>query len=194
MIYTFHIAPPSSISMLSWISLALVPVAVLVFIIGFLERKGIHLSFVNMPSFLGPKGRFWLSIIIGVVLLILSGYLFFSLSNAGGTEVIVSEKGLQIKDVSYGKFIPRSSLIISKARIVDLNVEKGYRPSLRIWGTSLPGYSAGWFTLRDGEKALVFLCNHTKVVYIPTKDGYSLLLDMQNPEGFLRVLKSELGT
>ncbi len=192
--YVFHITPPpSSIQMLSWISLALVPVAILLFIIGFLERKGIHLPFVNMPSSLGPRGRFWLSIAIGLILLILSGYLYLSISPSAGTEVIVRKDGLQIRDIAYGKFIPKDSLIISKARIIDLNAEKGYRPSIRDWGTSLPGYSAGWFTLQNGEKALVFLCNHTRIVYIPTKEGYSILLDLANPDKFLEVLKKELG-
>ena len=50
----------------------------------------------------------------------------------------------------------------------------------------LPGYSEGWFRLVNGEKALLFVTDRSRVVYIPTKDGYSILLSTSKPEELLK--------
>ena len=57
-------------------------------------------------------------------------------------------------------------------------------------GTGLPGYQAGWFRLRNGEKALLYLTDRARAVYIPTTAGYSLLLSPADPDGFLSQLRS----
>ena len=60
-------------------------------------------------------------------------------------------------------------------------------------GTALGGYSAGWFRLRSGEKALLYLTDRRRVVYIPTLDGYSLLLSQGEPRRFLDALHDATG-
>ena len=62
--------------------------------------------------------------------------------------------------------------------------------SWRRMGTGLPGYQAGWFRLRNGEKALLYLTDRARAVYIPTTAGYSLLLSPADPDGFLSQLRS----
>jgi hypothetical protein len=57
-------------------------------------------------------------------------------------------------------------------------------------GTGLPGYQAGWFRLRNGEKALVYLTDRRRAVYVPTTAGYDVLLSPEDPDGFLRALAS----
>jgi hypothetical protein len=61
-------------------------------------------------------------------------------------------------------------------------------------GTGLPGYQAGWFRLRNGEKALLDLTDRRRAVYIPTGAGYSLLLSPADPDGFLSRLRAVLGS
>lgn len=56
-------------------------------------------------------------------------------------------------------------------------------------GTGLPGYRAGWFRLRNGEKALLYVTDGSRAVYIPTNRGYSLLLSSQNPERLVNRLR-----
>jgi hypothetical protein len=60
-------------------------------------------------------------------------------------------------------------------------------------GTGLPGYAAGWFKLANGEKALVYVTTQSEVVYIPTTEGYSLLLSVTEPDRFLARLGSTEG-
>jgi hypothetical protein len=56
---------------------------------------------------------------------------------------------------------------------------------MRTMGTSMPGYRAGWFRLRNGEKALLYLTDWSRVVYVPTTAGYGLLLSPSEPDQFL---------
>ena len=46
-----------------------------------------------------------------------------------------------------------------------------------------------FFTLQNGEKALVYLTKRHDVVYVPTSDGYSLLLSVEEPEAFVERLQ-----
>jgi hypothetical protein len=72
---------------------------------------------------------------------------------------------------------------------VNFETEQGLRPKWRTLGTGLPGYQAGWFRLRDGQKALVYLTDRSRAVYVPTTEGYGLLLSPEYPDRFLAALK-----
>ena len=56
-------------------------------------------------------------------------------------------------------------------------------------GTGLPGYLAGWFKLQNGEKALLYVTYTSSVVRIPTRNGYQVLLSVQDPHRFLEALE-----
>jgi hypothetical protein len=49
--------------------------------------------------------------------------------------------------------------------------------------------SAGWFRLRNGKNALLYVTDRRRTVYVPTTKGYSVLLTPQEPERFLARLK-----
>ena len=57
-------------------------------------------------------------------------------------------------------------------------------------GTSFSGYQAGWFRLRNGDSALLYLTDRQKAVYVPTIDGYGVLLSPSEPETFLSALNA----
>ena len=71
---------------------------------------------------------------------------------------------------------------------MDLTESREYQPRWRTFGTGLPGYRAGWFRLRNREKALLYVTDGSRVVYIPTRDNYSVLLSVAEPERFLQAL------
>jgi hypothetical protein len=56
-------------------------------------------------------------------------------------------------------------------------------------GTGLPGYRAGWFRLKNGERALVYLTDDRRAVYVPTTAGYSVLVSPGEPDQFLAALR-----
>lgn len=112
-------------------------------------------------------------------------FVYFGYS-ARNTKFVISEQGLRIKGCLYGRSIPKDSLITEDIQIVNLLHNDTYRPRIRTNGVGLPGYLEGWFRLKNREKALLFLTNRAQVVYIPTKDGYSVMLSVAEPKVFLR--------
>ena len=120
-------------------------------------------------------------------LLCLFGYLAYSSRH---TRFEISPEGLSISGGLHGRTISAESLIVEEATRVDLSGDSEYRLRTRTNGTGLPGFQAGWFRLQNGEKALVFVTDLERVVYIPTKEGYSVLLSVVAPEGFLEALAS----
>ncbi|AFY79175.1 hypothetical protein Ple7327_4033 [Pleurocapsa sp. PCC 7327] len=109
------------------------------------------------------------------ILLLVTIYLGYS---SCYTQFELSEEGLRIKGDLHGRKIPISSLVVDEARKIDLNNLPQYQPKWRTNGTAVPGYRAGWFKLRNGEKAFMFVTETTDVVYLPTREGYSVL-DLQ---------------
>ena len=121
---------------------------------------------------------------ISILLILLLGFFAFIGYSVRNTKFEVSEQGLQIKGSLYGRFIPKENLVDEEVKIINLNRQKEYQPKLRTNGIGLPGYSEGWFKLKNNEKALLFVTDYSKVVYIPTDQGYSVLLSVSNPEEF----------
>jgi len=93
----------------------------------------------------------------------------------------VEPDGLRIHAALYGRYIPWSSVAWDRARLVDRRSEKDLRPTLRTNGIGLPGYLAGWFRLRSGEKALLFLSGKGEAVYLPTTEGFAVMLSAREP-------------
>lgn len=128
------------------------------------------------------------------VSLILIGVLAMLLINALGRRATfeVSNEGLRLRGDFYGRMIPAENLRASEARRVDFTVSPELRPGIRTLGTGLPGYQAGWFRLRNGSRALVYLTDRTKAVIIPTTLGYDVLLSPDQPDEFVSALRAAL--
>ncbi len=126
--------------------------------------------------------------IIMIPLILIMGLVAYSARN---TRFEVNDEGLRIKGAIYGRFIPKESIIIEDSRIVNLNVERELKPIWRTNGIGLPGYNEGWFKLANGERALLFVTDRFNIVYVPTTEGYSVLLSTVYPEEFLESLTEE---
>jgi hypothetical protein len=133
------------------------------------------------PAGNGTYTFIWVfSLVIGLILVGLIG-LFVSIGyQARHAAFTVSEQGLKIGPGLYSRFIPREKIDREGVRVIDLNVETGYQPKWRTNGAGMPGYDAGWFRLKNKEKALVFLTDRSSVVYIPTSENYSVLLSARD--------------
>jgi len=120
-------------------------------------------------------------------------YLLGSIAYASrNTRLELSPDGLTIRGGVYGRTIPAASLIAQEAKRVDLSGDSEYRLRIRTNGAALPGYQAGWFRLGNREKALVFVTDRDRVVYVPTSQGYAILLSVAQPEEFLAALTRTL--
>ena len=83
----------------------------------------------------------------------------------------------------YGKNIKRELIIKESIKIINLDEKSDYIPILRTNGIGFPGYSEGWFRLKNREKALVLIRGKTKkAIYIQTRKNFSIILGSENPE------------
>ena len=125
-----------------------------------------------------------------VILLLATTVVLATVRGAHVSRFELSDAGLRLRGDLYGRMIPADSLRGGAARIIDLSSSPELQPRWRTMGTALPGYRSGWFRLRNGEKALVYLTETRRTVYVPTRKGYSVLLTPQQPERFLERLRS----
>jgi hypothetical protein len=105
----------------------------------------------------------------------------------------VSSAGIRIRGDLYGRLIPTEALILEQALIVDMTRDKDLQLKWRTNGAGLPGYASGWFRLANGEKALAFITDRTRVAYIPTTKGYSVVLSVAHPDELIAALRGMVG-
>lgn len=148
-------------------------------------------SFSIAPAGAGPL------VMLAVIAVVLAG-----VAGGVGRSVIasrmarfeVTNRGLDLRGDWYGREIPRASIRGDEARVVDLRQERDLQPVSRRFGTGLPGYASGWFRLRNGERALVYLTDQRRAVFVPTDLGYSVLLSPNDPEGLVSALRQSTGS
>jgi hypothetical protein len=122
------------------------------------------------------------------MMLLASGGILFALNRRA---LLLTDKELIVRAGFYGRALPRSSLQIDAALEVSLVERRDLGPLWRTNGISLPGFKAGWFRLRNREKALVLLTDPFRVTYLPTSEGYALLI---STNALLAALRESAGT
>ena len=132
---------------------------------------------------------------IGVFAVLMLVMLCLSLVIAYSSQQVkfeINEQQLSITGDLYGRTIPLTSLVIDKAKVIKLEKSSPYQPRWRTNGIGLPGYQSGWFKLKNGEKALLFVTEYNQVVYLPTVEGYSLLISVKQPRELLNTINNNL--
>jgi hypothetical protein len=142
--------------------------------------------FAIVPASSGPL---WFAIILGIVLLglwALGGYIVYSSRHV---TFEIADQHLRIRGDLYGRRLPLNSLILDQAEVVDLTARRELQFRWRTNGVSVPGYNSGWFRLRNRTKSLAFVTDRRQVVVIPTREGYTLLMSVAQPQEFLVKLR-----
>jgi hypothetical protein len=109
------------------------------------------------------------------------------------SRVTIEADRLRLTGDLWGRSLPLAALDLERAQILDLSRAREQRPVGRRLGTGLPGYASGWFRLANGEKALLYLTDWRRVAYLPTTEGYSLLLSVEDPQALLAALARRVG-
>jgi hypothetical protein len=131
---------------------------------------------------------YWVFALVPVLLVGLAGFLAWAAWSTRGVTLEVTPDEVVVHGGVYGRAIARGSLDVDKARVLEQLGGSELRPVARTNGLGLPNFRSGWFRLANGEKALLFVSSE-RVVYVPTRDGYSLVVSPADPEGFLAALK-----
>ena len=134
-----------------------------------------------------PKPLWFLGGII-LLLLTLVGLFSYIAYSSRTIQFEITKEGINIRGGLYQRLIPADSIIIAELKQIDIGKESPYKPVRRTNGIGLPGYASGWFKLRNGDKALLFVTDPSRVVYIATREGYSVLLSVQETERFLQLI------
>jgi hypothetical protein len=145
-------------------------------------------EFVIAPA--ASRAMWLLMLVPGVVLCLVVGVLGSAMLSARNAIFEVSPAGLRLRGDVYGRLIPVEQLRGAAATRVDLKAMPELTPARRTFGTGLPGYRSGWFRLRNGEQALLYLTDEARAVYVPTTAGYSVLLSPRDPDQFVAALHS----
>ncbi len=135
----------------------------------------------------------WVLAAIGTMLVVFLLPLGFFAYSSRATRFEVSPAGLAVQGTLYGRTLPWSSLLPEQARIVNLDQSFDLQPTLRTNGVGLPGYQAGWFRLRQGGTGLLFVTDRSQVVALPTREGFTLLLSVSQPQAFVDALQRAAG-
>jgi len=121
-----------------------------------------------------------------LVILLATAMILRSLNRAG---VYVDQGELVIRPGIGSKRIALSALRAHGLSIVNLNEPTELKPVLKLWGTSLPGFAGGRFRLRNGETAICLLLDRTRVSYLRSDDGMTVLLSLKEPEQLRALLQ-----
>lgn len=116
-------------------------------------------------------------------------YFAYQACSMNNIKFEITPQGLRIRAAMYGRFIPSSALRRDEAKVLDLTTEVDHRPKMRTNGVCLPGYCTGWYRLRNSEKALMFVTDRTNVVYVPTSEGFSILMSVRDADEFVKELR-----
>ena len=141
----------------------------------------------SFPIAEAGRGPYWILLPVALILLGVAALIGFTLWGARTTRFELSAEGLRLRGDLYGRLIPRQQLDVSGAHRLGPE-DTALLPKLRTLGTGLPGYQAGWFRLGNGQKALVYLTDRSRAVYLPTRAGYSVLLSPADPDAFIGAL------
>lgn len=142
--------------------------------------------FPIIPAGSGPVWFF-----VGISALLLAMILLFSWVawSTQHSRVEIAPEGLRLVGDLWGRHIPGAALNIEQARPVNLDEERSLRPVSRRMGTGLGGFASGWFRLANGDKALIYLTDRRRVALVPTTRGYVVMVSVEDPERFVRVLR-----
>ena len=146
------------------------------------------LVFPLIPAAVKATWFFAAIICVLMVPLLLLAWLAWSTQHARFT---VSPQGLRLQGDLWGRQIPLSVLKLDEAVVTNLHQDVAHQPKRRTMGSALPGYSAGWFELRNGSKGLLYVTDRSRVARLPTSEGYTALLSVPEPQQLIDALRAQ---
>ena len=124
-----------------------------------------------------------------VVLAVLGGIFVLLLMMMRRHRLVLDANGLEVTTSFYRRRLPWPELKVGDARIVSLDERPELKPTLRSNALRVPGFSSGWFRSRSLGKLLVATAGGDRLLWLPTTQGYDLLLQPRNPQAALQRIR-----
>lgn len=127
---------------------------------------------------------------VGVVAI--SVVAFVLLYAPGPTPYTLTTDSLAIRDRFYPVTVNAADVDVERMRVVDFEMEPGWRPTMRTNGFGTRHYHSGWFRLANGKKVRMYRADGRRLVLLPARGGApEVLLEVSDPDQFVREVRSK---
>jgi hypothetical protein len=148
---------------------------------------------------IGPAGESFparrpVGVLIGVIAAVgaAAAAIFAVLYSPGPPSYTLNSGSLTIHDRFYPVTVTPDSVDVSNIRVVDLTTEDEWRPTRRTNGFANSHYRSGWFRVGNGATVRLYAADGTRLVLLPPKsDSSAVLMETQDPEGFIQEVRQE---
>jgi hypothetical protein len=145
--------------------------------------------FSQMPgSLTGGVG-----IAVGLIAVAVAAFAF--LYSPGPPGCTLTRTSLSIHDRFYPVEVHAADVDLEGVRVVDVAGSSEWRAVMRTNGFGSSHYHSGWFRLANGRTVRMYRAQGTRLVLLPPKgqDNPTVLLEVQQPDDFVRELRQEWG-
>lgn len=97
--------------------------------------------------------------------------------------------GLEVATTFYTRRLSWEQLRLDAARVVDIDERTELKPMFKSNGVAMPGFHSGWFRSRGFNRLLVASAGGKRLLWVPTQEGYDLLLQPRKPAAALERMK-----
>jgi hypothetical protein len=119
------------------------------------------------------------------VLVFLSAVFFLQRWRMQRQRLLADASGLDVTTGFIRRRLAWTQLRMDQARVVSLGERPEVKPVFKSRGMRLPGFRSGWFRTRTLGRQLVATAGGDRVLWLPTTQGYDLLLQPRNPQAAL---------
>jgi len=149
---------------------------------------------IGQPEFrtAGSSAGTWIGVAIGAVSLLVVACAF--MYSPGPPSYTLTADALTIHDRFYPVTLKAADVDVARMKLVDVAVDREWRPTMRTNGFANAHYRSGWFRVANGRKVRMYRAEGTRLLLLPPKgDGAAVLLEAKDPEQFLDELRRQWG-
>jgi hypothetical protein len=126
-----------------------------------------------------------------LVLGLVAASLYYS---PGAPTYTLNPNALVIHDLFYPVTVQATSVDSVHIRVVDLDSEPDWRPTLRTNGFANSHYQSGWFKTAGGQKIRLYRAGGRRLVLLPPNaDSVPILLQVEDPDAFVAHVRQAWG-
>lgn len=131
------------------------------------------------------------------IVLLAVGALFYLRSKSGfhyqrGGQIHITDAALHLDGDRWGGPVALRDLDLMQARVLGSDDSRDWQPRWRSWGVHTPWLRSGWFRLRNGHRALLFVPDEYAWVLIPTTRDYVVIVAVPEAERWLADLRARV--
>lgn len=130
------------------------------------------------------SGFAWVGAAVAAVALAMVAFAF--LYAPGPPQLTLTADTLAIQDRFYPVTLKAADVDVAHIRVVDLSVDREWRPTARTNGFANSHYRSGWFRVANGQKVRLYEAGGGRLVLLPPSgDGAAVLVEVREPEKFV---------